>query len=211
VRGALNYTRDAAVETAIPYYQQLLRALTHTPTSKVALLLRLLAPLLLLVALACAGAALYVGASASETYGLSSVLVDYTSSTNRFKAHARTSYQIWSVRVDHENLRLEVFSLLSTPPQTAALLAALGAQNPTLSLPDPTDVPLGAVVVVRNACIRHSGGPPLGVNVEIPVPGASVPAVETVVYRDSRTYVAARLDALQAPRWYNSGVPPGVA
>ena len=180
-----------------------MRELEHPSiTSKGAYIIRLFGPVLMLLALLAAGAAVYLSATASESYGMRSIMIDDAAPTE-YEASSSATLQIFTVRVDGDNMSD----------------AKYAATNPRVTLPAAASMPAGAVVTVRNGCVQRkrltgpgpayvSEGAAKSVKVRRTDAEGGTPVEDAVPPRTSRSYVVA--DVLgRGARWYNAGLPAG--
>jgi len=186
-KGALNFARDSAIARALPYYKQLLKEEHRGPGHKVAYLIRLLSPMLLLTGLVLAFLAFFIGLSSSTAYGLQSVLIDSTDRmvTDRskyiFEASSAPLSQTWSMRAGEWGR----------------------AHSIQLGLPLAESMKKDAIVIVRNTSTEtyDATNTPPTINGYVPSMQVLGPATINLGTRESTAFIAAP-DSKGVQRWY---------
>jgi hypothetical protein len=165
---------------------------------RIALVINILGPIMLLVALGFSFVALYLGSNATKSFGPQFVLKDGPSgamavnppgTTVMATAATNASMQNWTLRVGQQSCQTSDSCLV-----------------PGLTLPDPATMIPGTLVTVRNASVdtemmrRLSGGayisPPQKVHVQIGNSGD-----DYVSRGDMKSYV------VFGNTWYHAGIP----
>jgi hypothetical protein len=134
--GALNFTHDLRESEIANTFKVLEHKTRHGHTTR-GLWFRITAPILISIGLILAIISLIVGAKGSEGYGIHSFVVNPPYNTQyHYNAYPGVNYQIWVLR------------------------AAQGADADTISLtlPDPTNMQEGSIIVVKNASVRIPTG-----------------------------------------------------